>query len=252
MLRRSFGRLVRGYLGSVSPLTGSFHLTRAEKSPRRIRSYLKLLRLSTSLTSSISQPAFIRRLAESLEKQSKAVIKLNLLRITRAVCDNHPDRALLVSRFSLSEIVDKLSKQDEAILVRELAKEVYPSLLFGSDTGADVLASRVDGAMAGGSEGLAVGGNGNGNQRGGDSGLGMGGKRVPSVRRTASEIIVADNTLGKKAKKPTDRQDSSKPLNINEDDVKAPLIPVSTMGSTGGHTSDKTRHKRKVSRNQLR
>lgn len=49
------------------------------------------------------------------------------------VCDNHPDRATLVSRFDLAKIVDRLAKQDEAILVRELAKEIYPSLLFGND-----------------------------------------------------------------------------------------------------------------------
>jgi hypothetical protein len=38
-----------------------------------------------------------------------------------------------VSRFDLAKIVDKLARQDDAILVRELAKEIYPSLLFGND-----------------------------------------------------------------------------------------------------------------------
>jgi len=39
----------------------------------------------------------------------------------------------LIHRFDIGKIVDKLAKQDEAILVRELAKEIYPSLLFGND-----------------------------------------------------------------------------------------------------------------------
>jgi hypothetical protein len=61
------------------------------------------------------------------------VAKLNLLRITRVACEHHPDRATLVARFSLASIVDRLAKQDEAILVRELAKEIHPTLLFGGD-----------------------------------------------------------------------------------------------------------------------
>ena len=96
-------------------------------------SLLKILRLSTSVTSAISTTPFFHRLADSLSQSNRAVVKLNLLRLTRVVCDNHPDRATLVSRFDLAEIVDRLAKQDEAILVRELAKEIYPSLLFGND-----------------------------------------------------------------------------------------------------------------------
>nr|WVH01951.1 cytokinesis protein [Naematelia aurantialba] len=112
---------------------------------------LKILRLSTSLTSSISTTPFFRRLADSLQHPSKPLLKLNLLRLTRLVCDNHPDRATLVSRFSLASIVDQLAKQDEAILVRELAKEIYPSLLFGNDPPVDIgesaLAKKVSSTM---------------------------------------------------------------------------------------------------------
>jgi len=95
---------------------------------------LKILRLSTSVTSSISTTPFFHRLAEQLAGSHPAVVKLNLLRLTRVVCDNHPDRETLVSRFELEKIVERLAKQDEAILVRELAKEIYPSLLFGNET----------------------------------------------------------------------------------------------------------------------
>ena len=85
------------------------------------------------MTSSISTTSFFRRLSDSLSHRHPAVVKLNLLRLTRVVCDNHPDRATLIHRFNIGKIVDKLAKQDEAILVRELAKEIYPSLLFGND-----------------------------------------------------------------------------------------------------------------------
>ncbi|ODN75633.1 STE/STE11/CDC15 protein kinase [Cryptococcus wingfieldii CBS 7118] len=95
--------------------------------------FLKILRLSTSLTSSLSHPPFFSRLSDSLERSSKAVTKLNLLRLTKAICESHPDRQTLVERFSLADIVERLSRQDGAVLVRELAKEVLPGLLFGSD-----------------------------------------------------------------------------------------------------------------------
>ena len=94
------------------------------------------------MTSSISTTPFFRRLSESLDRQAKAVAKLNLLRLTRVVCDNHPDRATLVSRFDLERIVDRLAKQDDAVLVRELAKEIHPSLLFGSDPPMGVVPKR--------------------------------------------------------------------------------------------------------------
>ena len=94
---------------------------------------LKILRLSTSVTSSISTTPFFKRLSDALSSRQKAVVKLNLLRLTRVVCDNHPERETFVSRFDLAKIVDRLAKQDEAILVRELAKEILPSLLFGND-----------------------------------------------------------------------------------------------------------------------
>lgn len=94
---------------------------------------LKILRLSSSVTSSTSTTAFFRRLADSLDRHAKAVVKLNLLRLTRVVCDNLPERATFVSTFDLARIVDRLGKQDDAILVREMAKEIYPSLLFGSE-----------------------------------------------------------------------------------------------------------------------
>ncbi|OCF73077.1 STE/STE11/CDC15 protein kinase [Kwoniella mangroviensis CBS 8886] len=95
---------------------------------------IKILRLSTSLTSSISHPQFYTRLSETLERSTHAAIKLNLLRLTRVVCDTHPDRQNLVIRFGLKNVIERLSKQDSAILVRELAKEVLPGLLFGNDS----------------------------------------------------------------------------------------------------------------------
>lgn len=161
---------------------------------------LKILRLSTSVTSSISTTPFFRRLSEALDRQSKAVVKLNLLRLTRVICDNHPDRATLVSRFDVARIVDRLAKQDDAVLVRELAKEIHPTLLFGTDL-----------PEAGGPGAIP--------------------KRVLSVvKRTTSEPVVTASNLAES------KEEKGKDVGI--------VTPVKK--------DEGERHKRKISRSQLR
>jgi hypothetical protein len=75
----------------------------------------------------IAKAQFFKRVTEKLGN-SKAVVKLNLLRILRTVCDVHPNRALLVERYGIHETVTSLRRDDGAVLVRELAKEIEPSL----------------------------------------------------------------------------------------------------------------------------
>lgn len=148
-----------------------------------INRLLKLLRLSTSLTSSLSHPPFFSRLSESLERSTKAVIKLNLLRLTKVVCECHPDKATLVERFGLAQIVERLSKQDGAVLVRELAKEILPGLLFGGDAPNPAASLRY--ACSG-----TVGEEMNGKTM--KSGGRMEGKRSSRLRRTLSENVATD------------------------------------------------------------
>jgi hypothetical protein len=92
---------------------------------------LKICRLSTAVTLGLSKSQFFRRVIDRLS-HNKAVVRLNLLRILRAVCDVHPDRAGLVERYGLYEIVEKLSRKDGAVLVRELAREIMPALRMDS------------------------------------------------------------------------------------------------------------------------
>jgi hypothetical protein len=89
--------------------------------------FLKICRISTRLTIGIAKSQFFKRVIDRLA-HSKAVVRLNLLRILRTVCDVHPNRAILVERYGLHEIVAKLSKDDGAVLVRELAREILPAL----------------------------------------------------------------------------------------------------------------------------
>ncbi|KAK7689843.1 hypothetical protein QCA50_006482 [Cerrena zonata] len=89
--------------------------------------FLKISRISNGITVGIAKSQFINRIVEKLS-HNKAVVRLNLLRLLRTLCDVHPNRAVLVERYSLYDIVHKLSQEDGAILVRELAREILPSL----------------------------------------------------------------------------------------------------------------------------
>ncbi|KAI5117925.1 hypothetical protein M0805_002004 [Coniferiporia weirii] len=89
--------------------------------------FLKICRLSRQVTTGIAKSQFFQRLIDRLN-HSKAVVRLNLLRLLKAICDVHPNRTALVEKYGIYEIVEKLSNQDGAVLVRELAREIMPSL----------------------------------------------------------------------------------------------------------------------------
>ncbi|TCD65509.1 hypothetical protein EIP91_002557 [Steccherinum ochraceum] len=89
--------------------------------------FLKITRISNAITIGIAKSQFFKRVIEKLG-HSKPVVRLNLLRLLRTVCDIHPNRAMLVDRFGIYDIVVKLSKEDAAVLVRELAREIVPTL----------------------------------------------------------------------------------------------------------------------------
>ena len=60
-------------------------------------------------------------------------MRLNLLKVLRTVCEVHPNRAMLVERYGLLGVVERLSRSggDGAVLVRELAREIVPTLKPG-------------------------------------------------------------------------------------------------------------------------
>lgn len=183
------------------------------------------------------------------------MVKLNLLRLTRVVCDNHPDRATLISRFDLAKIVDRLAKQDEAILVRELAKEIYPSLLFDTEQSAyRPLSTR---SLDIPHESAAV----------------VSDKRaLEPVKRSASDnaAAVGVSALAERAyqrserverhdrqeKLESDVRDSEKAGNrVGESEVKKARegkYLVDVVRVPRGGEEDKSRHKRKISRSHLK
>ncbi|KAF6756014.1 hypothetical protein DFP72DRAFT_895915 [Ephemerocybe angulata] len=118
---------------SVDALLKCFVSAKANSFENLLDPYLKILRLSVPLTMALtksSSGAFFRSVVERLGQNSKAVVRLNLLRIVRYVCEVHPNRAVLVERYGLLGVVEKLSRTggDGAVLVKELAREIVPIL----------------------------------------------------------------------------------------------------------------------------
>ncbi|KAF7966406.1 hypothetical protein HWV62_38446 [Athelia sp. TMB] len=113
----------------LESLLACFVSSKANSFENLLDPLLRICRISTRITIALAaKSAFFKRVIDRLANHSKAVVRLNLLRILRTVCDVHPNRAMLVERYGLYEIVRKLSESDGAVLVRELAREIVPAL----------------------------------------------------------------------------------------------------------------------------
>ncbi|KAF8349417.1 hypothetical protein F5887DRAFT_946059 [Amanita rubescens] len=98
---------------SIDELVRCFVNSKANSFENLLEPILKMMRLSTPVTLAIAKlPAFFKRIIDP-------------------VCDVHPNRAMLVERYGLLGVVERLSKSDGAVLVRELAREIVPTLKPG-------------------------------------------------------------------------------------------------------------------------
>ncbi|KAM6494311.1 hypothetical protein JOM56_010672, partial [Amanita muscaria] len=114
---------------SIDALVRCFVSSKANSFENLLEPILKMMRLSTPITLAMAKlPAFFKRIIDRLGHHNKALVRRNLLRVLKAVCDVHPNRAMLVDRYSLLAVVERLSKSDGAVLVRELAREIVPTL----------------------------------------------------------------------------------------------------------------------------
>jgi len=82
-----------------------------------------LLRLSPPVASSLAHPDLFARTASKLQSK-KALVRLNLLRIIRSICDASDEDGALLRTYGLYAAVSDLAKHDQAILVRELAGDL--------------------------------------------------------------------------------------------------------------------------------
>ena len=86
----------------------------------------KLLRLSPPIALSLAHPDLFGRILQKLQS-SKAVVRLNLLRILRSICDASDEQGSLITLYGLTDTVLRLSEVDGAVLVRNMAGELIKS-----------------------------------------------------------------------------------------------------------------------------
>ena len=86
----------------------------------------KLLRLSPPVAASLAHPDLFTRTVLRLHSK-KALVRLNLLRIIRSICDASDEQGALVRNYGLLDSVTDLAAHDPAILVREMASELVRS-----------------------------------------------------------------------------------------------------------------------------
>lgn len=103
-----------------------FCLAHGASFARILEPLLKLLRLSQHFTAALGKPRFFKKLSEALSRDYEAVVKSNLLRMLRAVIEQRRDRVTLVREFSLDAIVEKLAEEHNPVVVRDLARQIYP------------------------------------------------------------------------------------------------------------------------------
>jgi len=108
---------------SLSLFVQAFLTAKANSFENILEPLHKIIRLSPAVACGIAVPALFQRLLDRLA-HPKAVVRLNLLRILRAIFDVHPERLQLVLRYGISDVVVRIAEDDSAVLVKELAKEI--------------------------------------------------------------------------------------------------------------------------------
>jgi hypothetical protein len=83
----------------------------------------KLLRLSSPVSTSLARSDLFSGILQKLNHK-KAVVRLNLLRIVRSICDPSEEQADGIRGHPLFEAIQRLSDGDNAVLVRNMASEL--------------------------------------------------------------------------------------------------------------------------------
>lgn len=116
----------------------------------------QILRTSPTLAASLAiQSGFLKRLVERLERATKALVRLNLLRITKTVFDSlaatadrrrDRDKAVRI----LDTPVARIARDDKAVLSRQLARSLVAEFEASRDEARRALARGSSGAAGGG------------------------------------------------------------------------------------------------------
>ena len=110
---------------SIESMLCVFATSKANSFENLLEPFAKVCRLSSGIVAAMARNTlFVKRLIERLA-HPKAVVRLNLLRITKMICDLKGDvHSPLVDQLKVYDVVEKLSSTDNAVLVKELARDI--------------------------------------------------------------------------------------------------------------------------------
>ncbi|KAF2227305.1 hypothetical protein BDZ85DRAFT_299938 [Elsinoe ampelina] len=110
----------------ASAIVDCFLHSKADSFENLLEPLQKLLRLSPPVASSLADPSLFSRTVHKLQSK-KALVRLNLLRIIRSICDASDEDGNLITSYGLYTAIADLAKHDQAILVREMAGDLIKS-----------------------------------------------------------------------------------------------------------------------------
>ncbi|TPX37984.1 hypothetical protein SmJEL517_g00405 [Synchytrium microbalum] len=109
---------------NVDAMVGAFCLAKTNAFENILVPLQKLLVLSKPLAKAMTIPSFINRLVDKLQTP-KALVRINLLKILTSLCDADTSSAkTVIDRFSIRPVIEKLGKDDPAVLVLEMARKL--------------------------------------------------------------------------------------------------------------------------------
>ena len=110
--------------GSFSKaIVDCFTYSKADAFENLLEPLQKLLRLSPLVASTLAQPQFFAATISKLHNK-KAVVRGNLLRIIRSICDACDEQGALERESKMYSAIERLAGHDPAILVRNMAADL--------------------------------------------------------------------------------------------------------------------------------
>jgi len=100
-----------------------FVSSKADAFENLLESLQKLLRLSPPVAATLAHPELFSRTVRKLDNK-KAVVRGNLLRIIKSICEAVEDQGALLKKYGLYDAIERLSEGDSAILVRNMAADL--------------------------------------------------------------------------------------------------------------------------------
>ena len=103
-----------------------FNESKADAFENLLEPLQKLLRLSPPVAASLAHRSLFERSAVKVNAK-KPLVRLNLLRVIRSICDASDEQGSLMGKYGLLDSIQDLARHDPAILVREMANDLVRS-----------------------------------------------------------------------------------------------------------------------------